>query len=107
LRRQSQLEPTVVELNHETVRELLAQGFGAVHGDASQCTILEAAGVREAASFIFAASGTPAEAVISVAKELNPEIRILARASYLREGRRSKMPAPISWFAQKPKWPLP
>src|SRR6185369_319072 len=85
LLRENELEPTVVELNHDTVAQLKKEGIRAVYGDAAQRSILEEAGVREAGSLVFAASGTAADAVIAVAKELNPGIRILARATYVRE----------------------
>lgn len=85
LLRDHRIEPTVIELNHDTVRELIARDISAVHGDASQRTILEAAGIAHARSLIFAASGSPAEAVTRLAKEMNPKIRILARSTYVRE----------------------
>jgi CPA2 family monovalent cation:H+ antiporter-2 len=83
--RENELEPTVIELNHDTVARLRNEGVRAVYGDAAQRAILEEAGVRSSGSLVFAASGTPAEAVISIAKELNPEIRILARAHFLKD----------------------
>jgi CPA2 family monovalent cation:H+ antiporter-2 len=76
---------TVVELNLDTVTALQAQGVRAVYGDATQTGVLEAAGVEKARSLIFAASGTPPEAVVQVAKALNPSIKILARSAYLSE----------------------
>jgi CPA2 family monovalent cation:H+ antiporter-2 len=85
LLRDNQLAPTVIELNHETVSRLRNEGVRTIYGDAAQRTILEQAGVREAGSLVFAASGRDGDAVIAMAKELNPEIRILARANYLRE----------------------
>jgi CPA2 family monovalent cation:H+ antiporter-2 len=85
LLRESDVEPTIIELNHETVAALKSKGQRAVYGDASQREILEAAGVRTATSLIFAASGSPAEAVTRVAKELNPKLSILARSAYVRE----------------------
>jgi CPA2 family monovalent cation:H+ antiporter-2 len=79
------LTPTVIELNHETVRGLLRDGMRAIYGDASQREILEQAGMRNTNSLVFAASGTPAESVIRVAKELNPVTRIVSRATYVHE----------------------
>ncbi|HEV8246628.1 MAG TPA: cation:proton antiporter [Polyangiaceae bacterium] len=78
------LRPTVIELNHETVAQLGAQGLRAIYGDATQREILERAGVREAGSLIFAASG-PAEGVIRLAKELNPKLQVVARTNYVSE----------------------
>jgi monovalent cation:H+ antiporter-2, CPA2 family len=79
------IHTTVIELNHETVNTLTRQGISAIHGDAAQLEILEQAGVAHASSLVFAASGTPPEAVVHLAKTLNPKLRILARANYLKE----------------------
>ena len=85
LLRDNELEPTIIELNHETVKQLHQEGVRAIYGDASQPEILEQAGVKGAGNLVFAASGSPAEAVIRAAKEINPNLRILARAAYIRE----------------------
>lgn len=85
-----QISPTIVELNHETVAELQAQGIRAVYGDATQAGVLEAAGVGAASSLIFTASGTPPEQVIRVAKSLNPGLQILSRSTYLSENEASR-----------------
>ncbi len=81
---ENEIEPTVIELNHETVRSLNQQGIRAIFGDATQRAVLEEAGVRGAGSLVFAASGSP-DAVIHQALELNPEITILTRTTYLGE----------------------
>jgi K+:H+ antiporter len=80
-----EIRPTIVELNPETIAQLQAEGLRAVYGDATQAGVLEAAGVERAESLIFAASGTPPEEVIRTAKSLNPDLRILARSTYLSE----------------------
>jgi CPA2 family monovalent cation:H+ antiporter-2 len=82
LLRDNALEPTVIELNHETVKQLGQEGVRAVYGDASQREILESAGVRDARNLVFTASGSP-DAVIRIARELNPELLILVRATYI------------------------
>jgi CPA2 family monovalent cation:H+ antiporter-2 len=86
LLRENGLEPTVVELNHETVNRLRADGVSAVYGDASQLEVLEKAGTRESNTLVFTAPGSP-DAIIRAAKELNPAIRIIARTGYLAEAR--------------------
>ena len=83
---ESGLEPTVIELNHETVNELREAGIAAVYGDASQFEILERAGARDSGSLVFTAPSEP-HAVIRAAKELNPNLRILARGTYLNQTR--------------------
>ena len=85
LLRENEIAPTVIELNHETIAVLRKDGVRAVFGDATQQEILEKAGVRSAVSLIFAASGSAAADVIRMAKEMNPKLRILARATYVRE----------------------
>jgi CPA2 family monovalent cation:H+ antiporter-2 len=65
-------------------------GISAVHGDASQSTILEHAGIHSARTLVFAASGTPPEAIIQTARAMNPAVRIFARSTYLREVAASK-----------------
>jgi CPA2 family monovalent cation:H+ antiporter-2 len=47
---------------------------------------LEAAGVRRAGTLILSSAGmTDSDEVIRTARHLNPDIRVLARASYLRD----------------------
>jgi CPA2 family monovalent cation:H+ antiporter-2 len=84
LLREQGLLPTVVELNHETVAKLNEKGIHSIYGDASQREILESAGARDAFALVFAASGS-SDAVIREAKEINPDLLILSRASYVRE----------------------
>lgn len=85
LLRDEGISVTVVELNFDTVRQIEGQGLRAVHGDVTQRGILEAAGVGRARSLIFSAPGLPLEALIREARELNGDVRILARASYVKD----------------------
>lgn len=85
LLRESKMHPVVIELNHRTLQELREEGIEAVYGDATQAQTLENAGTRAAGSIICTSSGVSPEAVIRAARELNPKILVLARASYIRE----------------------
>jgi CPA2 family monovalent cation:H+ antiporter-2 len=85
LLREHHIEPTIVELNHNTVATLRGKGVAAVYGDATQAGVLEAAGIATAGSLIFSASGTPPQEVIETARAINPELAILARSNYLSE----------------------
>ena len=85
LLRDNHIEVTVIELNYQTVQQLQAQQIHAVHGDAAQGEILRQAGMASADSLIFTASGTPPEAVIRMAKDLNPDAVVVARSAYLTE----------------------
>jgi CPA2 family monovalent cation:H+ antiporter-2 len=85
LLRENDIEPTVVELNLETVRRLREEGVPAVYGDASQGEILRSAGVGDAGSLILSASELRGERIVRLARELNPGIQVLARSTYVRE----------------------
>lgn len=86
LLRENGIRPTVVEMNLDTVRRLRREGVAAVYGDASRPETLHEAGVTEAGSLILSAGGvTGSEEVIRLARELNPQLRVLARTAYVRE----------------------
>jgi CPA2 family monovalent cation:H+ antiporter-2 len=86
LLRENEIESTIVELNMETVRKLNAQGVPAVYGDASRAETLKGAGIEQSRSLILSASDmNNSEEVIRVARELNPKVRILARAVFARQ----------------------
>jgi len=76
------IHPTIIELNHQTVRRLSRAGLPAIYGDAARASILEDAGIRSANTLFYAASGSPPEAIVNAARSLNPNVRILARSTY-------------------------
>ena len=84
--RDNEITPTVVEMNVDTVRALRDEGMDAIHGDASHPTVLEAAHVAHANSFIVSVAGLPdIEESFRLARQMNPNVQILARATHLRE----------------------
>jgi CPA2 family monovalent cation:H+ antiporter-2 len=84
--RESEIEPTVVELNLETVRRLRTEGIPAIYGDTRHRATLVKAGVEDAISLILSTAGMPgSEEVIRLAKEANPHIQVFARSVHLRE----------------------
>jgi len=86
LLRENRIEPTVVELNIETVRTLRGEGVPAVYGDATRLDTLSDAGVATSGILILGSAGMDSSAeVIRMARDLNPGVRVLARASYLRD----------------------
>jgi CPA2 family monovalent cation:H+ antiporter-2 len=86
LLRENGVDPVVVELNVDTVRALRQDGIAAVYGDATQPVTLEGAGVATAGNLILTSAGMGNSAeVIRAARDLNPRIRVLARAAYLRD----------------------
>jgi CPA2 family monovalent cation:H+ antiporter-2 len=86
LLRDNGIAPTVIELNMDAVRGLRQNGVDAIYGDATRAETLEAAGVTRAASLILGSAGMASSTeVIRSARTLNPHIRVLARAAYLRD----------------------
>lgn len=86
LLRENEIEPTVIEFNLETVRALRQDGVEAVYGDATRPDTLTAANVASAGVLILTSAGMAhGTEVIRWARELNPQIRVLARAPYLRD----------------------
>jgi CPA2 family monovalent cation:H+ antiporter-2 len=77
---------TVIDLNLDTVRNLVESGQAAIFGDASQQEILEAAGIKKADYLLVTIpDALTRTAVVLNAKELNPRLHVFARARYLEE----------------------
>jgi CPA2 family monovalent cation:H+ antiporter-2 len=86
LLREFQIDPTIVERNIDTVLELQAAGRPAIYGDAAREDILRAAGLPAAAYlFVTVPHAEISRQIIHAAHELNPNVRILARAAYLND----------------------
>ena len=86
LLRDNGIVPTVIDLNMDAVRLLRQEGIVAIYGDATRPDTLEAAGMLKADSLILGSAGMANSAeVIRAARALNPTVRVLARASYLRD----------------------
>ena len=83
---ENDIQPAVVELNMETVRRLRDEGLRAVYGDATHRETMLEAGAQRAVAVIYSSSGIHnAEEAVRIARECNPKIRVLARATYLRD----------------------
>ena len=86
LLRENDIVPTVVELNIDTVRGLREQGVDAVYGDATRPETLTGADIGAAGTLILTSAGMEhSTEVIRTARELNPDVRVLARVAYLRD----------------------
>ena len=83
---ENHIEPTVIELNMDTVRALRTDGIRAVYGDAGHANTLRDAGAQHARSVIFAVAGMSSmREAIRIVREINPRVQILARATYVRD----------------------
>jgi CPA2 family monovalent cation:H+ antiporter-2 len=86
LLRENSVEPTIIELNLETVRQLRESAMTAVYGDASREESLKQAGIEQAIVLVLSAANLEGSGeMIRSARELNPGIRVFARTNYLRE----------------------
>ena len=85
LLKENGIQPTVIELNMDTVRTLRQEGMSAVYGDARDPDTLVAAGVRHASTLIISGADTGAPETIRAARELNPNLHIFVRGAYLRD----------------------
>ena len=86
LLRDGGIEPVIIETNLDTAHRARNQGLRAIYGDAAHADILEGAGIDSAVALILSASTTEHTAeIIRIARKLNPGLRIIARANYLRE----------------------
>lgn len=85
LLRENGIEPTVIDMNLDTVRGLLAEGKSAVYGDATHSDTLKEAGVAAAGTLVLSAAGVAAGELVRAARVLNPGVRVLARSVYLTE----------------------
>jgi CPA2 family monovalent cation:H+ antiporter-2 len=76
----------IIDLNLDTVRNLIESGQDAIYGDAGRRDILEAAGMREADYLLVTIPDILVRTSVIVAERaLNPEIHIFTRARYLQE----------------------
>jgi CPA2 family monovalent cation:H+ antiporter-2 len=80
------IEPTIIEMNIETFRNLQNAGVRVVYGDANQKEVLNQAGAGSAASVIFSSSGSGRMTeAFRRARQLNPAIQLVVRADYVAE----------------------
>jgi CPA2 family monovalent cation:H+ antiporter-2 len=76
----------VIETNPESVREGISKGENIFYGDATQEGVLEQADIDSAKIMIVGISdATATRRVIWLAREMNPNIHIIARTRYLQE----------------------
>lgn len=80
------VKPVVIDLNLDTVKSLSEAGTLSVYGDATRPDILTAAGIKHAKYLLVTVPDVLARTVIILAaKNLNPELRVFARARYIQE----------------------
>lgn len=79
--------PVIIEMNVDTVEDLDLKGKYTIYGDSTKKDILLAAGIQYAQYLVITLPTISATAVTAtIAKELNPDLRIFARARFLSDG---------------------
>jgi len=82
--RQSEVQPVVVDLNVDTVSNLVSEGHPAIYGDGSRREILTAAGIEKAKFLLITVPDlTSAIAIVTTALDMNPKIQTLVRSRFL------------------------
>lgn len=76
----------ITEMNPETVRKERANGELIYYGDATQESVLEYAGIKDARVMVVAISDPAAtRQIAAIAKGINPKIHIIARTRFVQE----------------------
>ncbi len=82
--RESGFEPVVVDLNVDTISNLVYEGHLAIYGDGSRHEILTVAGIEKAKYLLITVPElSNVIAVVTTALDLNPKIKILVRSRFL------------------------
>lgn len=82
--RKYDLDVVVLEMNIDTIKRLEKERIPCIHGDARLRSILRSAGCEKAVGIIITAPGAPAVEIAESAREVNPEIRVVASTTYIR-----------------------
>ncbi|MDR1952803.1 MAG: cation:proton antiporter [Elusimicrobiota bacterium] len=78
------INPTIIEMNIDTVINLTKKSISAVYGNSSKKEVLQAAGIDNASYLIITVPNLDVTtATASLASILNPDARILARSRFL------------------------
>ncbi len=82
--RESEIQPVVVDLNVDTISNLVSEGHPAIYGDGSHRESLTAAGIEKAKYLLITVPDlTSAIAIVTTAMDLNPKIKTFVRTRYL------------------------
>jgi CPA2 family monovalent cation:H+ antiporter-2 len=86
LLRDAGLATVILDMNMDTVLNLQHDGRMAIYGDAGSAAILEQAGVERASHLVLTLPQTTNRAaIVSMARNLNRDLKVFVRARYLRE----------------------
>ena len=102
LLKENDIEPTVIDLNLETVQRLRREGGRAVYGDVAHLETLREAGIEDAVAVFLSSAGMQSSLeAMRLMREVNPGIRVFARANYLKEAAELRKAGADSVFASE------
>jgi CPA2 family monovalent cation:H+ antiporter-2 len=88
LLRDAGMQTVVIDLNMDAINEANRNGQLAIFGDGTRDAVLQQAGVEQASHLVITLpQSSNAATIIAVARGLNPALRVLVRARYLKERR--------------------
>jgi CPA2 family monovalent cation:H+ antiporter-2 len=80
------LDTVVIDMNMDTVLGIQRRRNKAIYGDASNASLLEEAGIHVASHLVVTLPhSTNRVPLVTAARQMNPEVRILVRSRYLNE----------------------
>jgi monovalent cation:H+ antiporter-2, CPA2 family len=86
LLKENEIEPTIIDLNLETVEQVRRKGGQAVYGDAAHRETLSEAGIADSVAVFLTSAGMDSSSqAIRRIRDMNPKARIFARTNYLKE----------------------
>ncbi len=87
LLRDAGVETVIVDLNMDTVRNLMAEGRLALFGDGSRIELLKEAGIARATHLVLSApSSADQHVLIEEVRKVNPTLRLIIRTRFARDG---------------------
>lgn len=79
------VELIVIDYNLQNIRSLHEKGFNAMYGDVLRPGTLEGAGISTSGSLVISTNIEGASEIVKHALQLNPDLKIIARCTYLAD----------------------
>lgn len=80
------VQPVIIDMNLETIRQLRNDGVAAIYGDAGNREILDSAQVKSAKYLLITIPEMISRSlIILTARSMNPDLRVFVRTRYIRD----------------------
>ncbi len=94
-----EMEVVIIEMNIDTVTKLQAEGMHAMLGDARLESILRMAGAEECKAIVITSPAAPAQEITIAARNINPDIQVMAHTQYHLHAQRLRAEGAESVFS--------